>query len=47
MKRLSETHLLILVLLGFGVIHVISGVLIQRASTQQGNRPSIVAAWGD
>lgn len=46
-RRMSETHLIILVLLGFGIVHVIGGVLLQRASPPQGNSPLVVAGWSD
>lgn len=46
-RRFSETHLMILILLGFGVVHVIGGVLMARAAPEQGNPPLVVAAWGD
>jgi hypothetical protein len=46
-KRLSETHLMILILLGFGIVHVISGVLIARAAPEHGSAPVNIAAWGD
>jgi hypothetical protein len=46
-RRSSETYLMILILLGFGVVHVIGGVLIQRASIRQGNPPLAVVAQGD
>jgi hypothetical protein len=46
-KRLSETHLMILVLLGFGIVHVIGGVLIARATIEHGSRPVNIATWGD
>jgi len=46
-RRLSETHLMILALLGFGIVHVIGGVLIARAATEHGSRPVNIAAWGD
>ncbi|AWO93413.1 MULTISPECIES: hypothetical protein [Bradyrhizobium] len=45
--RLSETQLMVLVLLGFGVVHVIGGVLIARAAPAQGDPPLVVAAWAD
>src|SRR5713226_7235246 len=46
-RRLSETHVIILVLLAFGIVHVIGGVLIARAATEHGSRPVNIAAWGD
>lgn len=46
-RRLSETNLIIMVLLGFGIVHVISGILIARAETEHGSRPITIAAWGD
>ncbi|SFI27755.1 hypothetical protein [Bradyrhizobium sp. cf659] len=45
--RLSETQLMVLILLGFGVVHVIGGVLITRAAPALGDPSLIVAAWGD
>ncbi|WP_271567490.1 hypothetical protein [Bradyrhizobium sp. CCBAU 11386] len=45
--RLSETQLMVLILLGFGVVHVIGGVLIARAAPAQGDPSLVVAAWGD
>ena len=45
--RLSETQLMVLILLGFGVVHVIGGVLIARAAPAQGEPSLVVAAWGD
>jgi hypothetical protein len=46
-RRLSETHLMILILLGFGIVHVIGGVLMARAATEPGSRPVNIAASGD
>lgn len=46
-KRLSETHLMILILMGFGVVHVIGGVLMARTAPEQGNPPLVVATWRD
>jgi hypothetical protein len=46
-KRLSETHLMILVLLGFGIVHMVGGVLIARAATEHGSLPVNMAASGD
>jgi hypothetical protein len=45
-RRLSETHLIILILIGFGIVHVIGGVLLARAAPEH-SRPVNVAAWGD
>lgn len=45
-RRLSETHLMILILLGFGVVHMIGGVLMARAAPDQ-SPPLIVATWRD
>ncbi|MCK1387764.1 hypothetical protein [Bradyrhizobium sp. 21] len=47
MRRLRETHLMILILLGFGVVHVIGAVLMARAAPEQGHPPMVVAASGD
>jgi hypothetical protein len=46
-RRLSETHLMILVLLGFGIVHVIGGVLMARATTEHGNPVVNIAASGN
>lgn len=46
-RRLSETHLMILILLGFGVVHVIAGVLMARAAPEQDNPPLVVDTWPD
>jgi hypothetical protein len=46
-RRLSKTHLMILVLLGFGIVHVIGGVLMARAAPEHGRAPMNIAAWGD
>jgi hypothetical protein len=45
-RRLSETHLIILILIGFGIVHVIGGVLLARAAPEH-SRPVNIAAWGD
>ncbi|KZD21690.1 hypothetical protein A4A58_11140 [Tardiphaga robiniae] len=45
-RRLSETHLMIMVLIGFGIVHVIGGVLLARAAPEH-SRPVNIAAWGD
>ena len=45
-SRLSETHLIILILIGFGIVHVIGGVLLARAAPEH-SRPVNIAAWGD
>jgi hypothetical protein len=45
--RLSETQLMVLVLLAFGAVHVIGGVVIARAAPEQGDPSLAVAAWGD
>lgn len=45
-RRLSETHLIILILIGFGIVHVIGGVLLTRAAPEQ-SRVVNIAAWGD
>ncbi|SCB50639.1 hypothetical protein GA0061098_1014194 [Bradyrhizobium shewense] len=47
MRRLSGTHLMILALIGFGIAHVIGGVLIARAAADHGSRTVDIAAWGD
>lgn len=46
-RRLSQTHLMILILLGFGVVHVIAGVLMARAAPEQDNLPLVVDTWRD
>ena len=46
-KRLSETHLMILILLGFGIVHVVGGIVIARAATEHGSPPVSIAARGD
>lgn len=38
---------MILVLLGFGLLHVIGAILIQRASTERGDPPLILASHTD
>jgi hypothetical protein len=38
---------MVLILLEFGVVHVIGGVLIARAAPAQGEPSLVVAAWGD
>jgi hypothetical protein len=43
----GETRLMILVLLGFGLVHVIGAILIQRASTERGDPPLILASHTD
>ncbi|UFS76822.1 hypothetical protein LPB73_05355 [Tardiphaga sp. 37S4] len=45
-RRLSETHLIILILIGFGIVHVIGGALLARAAPEH-SRPVNIAAWGD
>jgi hypothetical protein len=45
-SRLSETHLIILILIGVGIVHVIGGVLLARAAPEH-SRPVNIAAWGD
>ena len=40
-------RLLILILLGFGVVHVIGANLIQRASAERGDPPLAVASRTD
>ena len=46
-RRLSETHLMILVLLGFGIVHLVGGVLMARAAAEHGSLPVNMAASGD
>jgi hypothetical protein len=38
-RRLGETHQMILIRLGFGVVHAIGGVLMARAAPEQGDPP--------
>jgi len=45
-RRLSETHLIILILIGFGVVHVIGGVLLARAAPEH-SRPKPLYSQGD
>jgi hypothetical protein len=46
-RRGSDTRVMILVLVGFGLVHIIGGVLMQRAATGQSDRPVIVGDRGD
>lgn len=46
-RRLSQAHLMILILLGFGVVHVIAGVLTARAAPEQDNLPMVIDTWRD